>query len=216
MIDRVRDWGNIFTGNTGFNIAKSLLSHGRVTLITSNAQHRDQATSLGMATEAFGSHAELMTILENCVTRETFDAIFMTAAVADYTPNGAFAVLDRKPLPDGTEQWIVRSAQAGKVKSNHAHIAFLGKQTEKIVDRFRRDWAYKGLLVKFKLEVGLSADQLIEVGKKSRVASDADYLIANTLDMVQGTAAGAYLISKTGERFIPRDQLASTCAALVG
>jgi phosphopantothenate-cysteine ligase/phosphopantothenoylcysteine decarboxylase/phosphopantothenate--cysteine ligase len=216
LIDRVRDWGNIFTGNTGFNIAKALLPYGHVTLITSNAQHRDEAQALGMTTEAFRSHADLMKILESRVTGQSFDAIFMTAAVADYVPDGAFAVLDRKPLPDGTEQWIVQPAQAGKIKSNHAQVAFLGRQTEKIVDRFRRDWAYKGLLVKFKLEVGLSADQLIEVGKKSRVASDADYLIANTLDMVQGTAAGAYLISREGQRFIPRDDLASACAALVG
>ena len=30
MIDRVRDWGNVFTGNTGFAIAQALAAHGEV------------------------------------------------------------------------------------------------------------------------------------------------------------------------------------------
>ena len=54
------------------------------------------------------------------------------------------------------EQWVVRDVQAGKVKSTHPQIAVLGEQTEKLVDLFRTEWAHKGLLVKFKLEVGIA------------------------------------------------------------
>ena len=39
-------------------------------------------------------------------------------------------------------------------------------------------------LVKFKLEVGLSREELIRVAEASRKSSGADYLVANTLDMV--------------------------------
>ena len=60
-----------------------------------------------------------------------------------------------------------------------------------------------------------SADELLKIGRTSRIASDADYLIANTLNMVEGDRAGAYLISDTGEEFIPRADLAKRCAALV-
>ncbi len=215
MIDRVRDWGNIFTGNTGFAIAQALAGNGAVDLLTSNLAHVDRAPAAGITAAAFRSHADLMKLLKDRVTSTRYDAIFMTAAVADYAPAGSFAVLDRKKLPDGTEQWIVRDIHAGKIKSNHDAIAILGKQTKKIVDCFRAEWGYKGLLVKFKLEVGLSASQLIEVGRRSRIASGADYLIANTLDMVQGASAGAYLISDTGEEFVPRAQLAARCARLV-
>lgn len=215
MIDRVRDWGNIFTGNTGFNIARALQSRGNVELLTSNLAHVEQAAAMRMSVSSFRSHAELMSLLESRVTNNVYDAIFMTAAVADYQPAGAFAVLERRDLGDGREQWVVQGAQAGKIKSNHAHIAFLGEQTEKIVDRFRRDWGFKGTLVKFKLEVGLTKDQLLAVGRASRVASDANYLVANTLDMVEGDHAGAYLISPDGERFIPRAELAAVCAGLV-
>lgn len=215
MIDRVRDWGNIFTGNTGFNIAKALHGRGHVELLTSNLAHLEQAAAMGMGVASFRSHADLMSLLESRVTGTAYDAIFMTAAVADYRPAGAFAVLERRDLGDGREQWVVQGAQAGKIKSNQAEIAFLGQQTEKIVDRFRRDWGFKGMLVKFKLEVGLTKDQLLAVGRASRVASGADYLVANTLDMVEGANAGAYLISPEGERFIPRAELAGACADLV-
>ncbi len=215
MIDRVRDWGNIFTGNTGFNIARALQSVGHVDLVTSNQQHIEQAAAMGMNAMGFRSHADLMSLIESRVAGVVYDAIFMTAAVADYAPAGAFAVLDRKPLADGTEQWIVQNVQAGKIKSNHAQLAFLGQQTDKIVDRFRRDWNYRGLLVKFKLEVDVDRAQLLTVARASRVASDADYLIANTLDMVQGDQAGAYLVSPIAEEFVPRDQLAARCVELV-
>ena len=40
MIDRVRDWGNIFTGNSGYEIAKALAeAGGDVDLLTSNRSH---------------------------------------------------------------------------------------------------------------------------------------------------------------------------------
>jgi phosphopantothenoylcysteine synthetase/decarboxylase len=215
MIDRVRDWGNIFTGNTGFAIAKSLHGIGHVDLMTSNLAHIEQAAALGMNAIAFRSHADLLSLLESSMSRTSYDAVFMTAAVADYRPAGAFAVLERTDLGDGREQWVVQSAQAGKIKSTHTHVAFLGQQTEKIIDHFRRDWAFKGTLVKFKLEVGLGKDELLAVGRASRVASSADFLIANTLDMVEGENAGAYLISEKGERFVPRHELARVCAELV-
>ena len=43
------------------------------------------------------------------------DAIFMTAAVADYQPVRAFAVIERKQMDDGRESWIVQDVHAGKV-----------------------------------------------------------------------------------------------------
>jgi len=215
LIDRVRDWGNIFTGNTGFSIAKALAPLGDVDLLTSNATHAADAASAGIAAAIFRSHADLSAALENLLARQTYDAIFMTAAVADYRPAGAFAVTARVKNADGTETWTVRDAGAGKVKSDFPAVAFLGERTEKIVDRFRRDWGHRGLLVKFKLEVGLDADALLAVAEKSRKASGADYLVANTLDMVNGDRAGAYLLSDGVHEWVPRGELPARCAKLV-
>jgi phosphopantothenoylcysteine synthetase/decarboxylase len=218
MIDRVRDWGNIFTGNTGYAIARALTPLGQVDLLTSNRAHVAQAEADGIHAAPFTSHADLKEALGTLLARQKYDAIFMTAAVADYAPAGVFQVVDRKPAAaDGTETWTVRNVQADKVKSTFSNIAVLGQPTEKLVDRFRGEWKHTGLLVKFKLEVGVAPDELIRIGQASRRASGADYLVANTLDMVtggEGGRAGAYVLSETGYEFVPRPHLAAWLAEI--
>ncbi len=258
MIDRVRDWGNIFTGNTGYAIAKALAEKGDVDLLTSNAAHvrgvalaSTLASGVGNAAEKCGegnpanrtgacnpadtngvanpadaglphpihaspfkSHAELRGALSALMARQKYDAIFMTAAVADYRPVATYEVISRDTGKEGEglEHWVMKNVQAGKVKSNHSLIAVLGEQTEKLVDLFRNQWKYAGLLFKFKLEVGIEKNRLLEIGRASRLASGADYLVANTLEMVEGEGAGAYLISENGEEFVARGDLAGRLA----
>ena len=52
----------------------------------------------------------------------------------------------------------------------------------KIIDRIRAEWGFHGLLVKFKLEVGLSPQQLVAIAEKSRLQSAADLMVANLYD----------------------------------
>lgn len=221
-IDQVRDWGNIFTGNTGYSIALAVADRAEVDLLTSNQTHlrevaEKRQTNHPIHASGFTSHGELKGALAALMARNRYDAIFMTAAVADYQPNGVYAVLERTPtLAAGEERWLVRDVQAGKVKSTHQQIAVLGNQTEKLIDLFRTTWKHEGLLVKFKLEVGISKDELIRVGQASRKSSGADYLVANTLDMVGGQNAGAYLLSDAGEEWVQRDQLPQRLVKLLG
>jgi phosphopantothenoylcysteine synthetase/decarboxylase len=217
-IDRVRDWGNVFTGNTGYAIARALAEIGEVDLLTSNRNHVAQASAEGggrIRASGFTSHAELRGALAALMTRGRYDAVFMTAAVADYRPAGVFEVVERVPGEGGGETWQVRDVAAPKVKSNHARIAILGEPTEKLVDLFRTEWGHTGLLFKFKLEVGVGREELLRISRASRVASEANYLVANTLDMVEGPDAGAYLISDDGEEFVARAALAGRLAELV-
>lgn len=209
-IDDVRDWGNIFTGNTGLAIARALSAVGEVDLLTSNRQHladieREAGRLRGIG---FTSHADLRSLLAEQMKRQRYDGVFMAAAVADYQPVRTYRVAEREILADGRERWIVQDVQAGKVGSSYERIAILGERTEKLVDLFRSQWGYVGLLVKFKLEVGRSREQLLDIGRRSRAASGADYLVANTLDMVTGDGAGAFLISAGGEAWVPRGHLA--------
>lgn len=216
MIDRVRDWGNIFTGNTGYAIARALAARGDVDLLTSNRQHVASASADGINASAFTSHAELRGALSAMLARQAYDAVFMTAAVADYRPAGVYQVVQREQAQaDGVERWTVRSVQAEKVKSTHGRIAVLGEPTKKLVDLFRTEWGHRGLLVKFKLEVGVDTAELLRIGEASRRASGADYLVANTLEMVDGAAAGAYLLSDGGSEFVPRGELPQRLLALV-
>src|SRR4029078_735865 len=85
MIDAVRDWGNIFTGNTGFAIANAIAEHGKVDLVTSNAQHLAALAAANRPFPILGSsfktHADLRGVLGSMLARHKYDAIFMTAAV---------------------------------------------------------------------------------------------------------------------------------------
>lgn len=221
-IDHVRDWGNIFTGNTGLAIAQALAAIGQVDLLSSNRSHLAQVadaegTKHRIIGSAFGSHAELKGALAALLSRNRYDAIFMTAAVSDYRPVRAFSVIERMvDVQDAArERWLVQDVQAGKVKSTHKLIAILGEPTEKLVDLFRTEWGYRGLLIKFKLEVGIGAEELLRVAELSRVSSGADYLVANTLEMVNGPAAGAYLMREGGHEWIARGALAGRMVELV-
>ena len=219
-IDEVRAWGNIFTGNTGYAIAKALARHGAVDLVTSNAVHLAEAAAqaggaAGVRGVGFTSHADLKQVLTGLVPGSDYRAIFMTAAVADYRPQRMYEVVERQEGPGpGAERWVVRDVQAGKVSGSYRQIAILGERTEKIVDLFRSAWGHRGLLFKFKLEVGLTVAQLLAVGRTSRQASGADFLIANTLDMVAGAHAGAWLIGADGEEWVARAELAERLAEL--
>jgi len=220
-IDRVRDWGNVFTGNTGYQIARALAEAGPVDLVTSNRDHQRELASASpddrLRAIAFASHGDLRQSLAALLATHRYDAVFMTAAVSDYAPERAYQVIERTIDPaDATrERGVVRDAQAGKVKSTFEELAILGRRTVKIVDLFRSEWNYRGILVKFKLEVGIDRSALIAVGQSSRRASGADFLVANTLDMVEGQGAGAFLLSDAGDEWVPRADLPERLRRLV-
>ena len=219
-IDEVRVWGNLFTGNTGLAIALELAKHGHVDLLTSNPDHVEQVAdaaelSCGMTASAFQTHADLRGLLADNMAREKYRAVFMTAAVSDFRPAGVVEIVSRQPLPGGGEQWTVRDVQSPKVKGNYAEIAVRGGRTEKLVDLFRTEGGFGGLRVKFKLEGGIDAERRLEIGRASRAASGADWLVANTLEMTVGPSTGAFLIGPDDQaEFVARSELAGRLARL--
>src|ERR1035437_5950626 len=102
-IDEVRDWGNIFTGQTGLDVALALLDLGDVTLLTSNVKHAEAYDGFygkgGMlGAEVFATHAELLDLLqERMPSGDRVDAVAMSAAVSDYRPIGSYRVVARQP-----------------------------------------------------------------------------------------------------------------------
>ena len=78
---------------------------------------------------------------------------------------------------------------AGKVKSDEPELWLRLVKTPKLVDMIRSDWSYRGILVKFKLEVDIDEAELLKVAEKARLHSGADWMVANTLD---GAADWAY------------------------
>ena len=215
-IDDVRYWANIFTGNTGLQIALAMRDLGHVTLLTSNQDHLARFGPGGADHDArltvnpFVTFGDLDLALAKIVCSQSFTAVFMTAAVSDYQSAGAYCIESSRLIPGSNPprlEWIVRDIQKSKIASHYNDIAFAGTRTPKLIDKFRREWNFRGLLCKFKLEAGISEEELMAKAQASRIHSQADVIVANTLEMVQGAHPAAYIIDAAGCQRVTREAL---------
>jgi phosphopantothenoylcysteine synthetase/decarboxylase len=203
-IDRVRCITNVFTGRTGTRIA--LHSHERghaVLLLTSHpevvADLRGQALQPERWTVLpYRTFNDLRERMAEAVASARLDAVIHCAAVSDYRTAGVYAPAANTRFEPATGRWESTSDQApsladraaSKVKSSEPELWLRLVRTPKLIDCLRREWGFRGILVKFKLEVEVSAERLLEIAEPSRCQSGADLMVANTLD---GAESWAYL-----------------------
>jgi phosphopantothenate-cysteine ligase/phosphopantothenoylcysteine decarboxylase/phosphopantothenate--cysteine ligase len=201
-IDRVRAITNIFSGRTGAGIAARAFDRGHsVTLLTSHPEVLDgipssrQREEPGFHVRVYRTFDELASEMEKQVRGGGFDAVIHAAAVSDYRVAGVFTNRDGQ----------FEDASAAKVKSSHSELWLKLVPTPKLVDKIRTEWSFDGVLVKFKLEVGLSDAELREVAERARLHSRADLMVANTLESMQDWAL---LGGAEGYEKVPRGELA--------
>jgi len=201
-IDRVRVVTNIFTGRTGADLARTAWMRGhRVTILTSHpellADLPDPAndSERRVTVLPYTTFDDLAGLLQSEVRKTKFDALFHSAAVSDYLSAGVYAPALGTVFNARTRQWdcngvapTLAEHKAGKVKSSEPELWFRMVRAPKLVDRLRTPWGFAGLLVKFKLEVGLTEAELLAVAEKSRLQSNAELMVANTLDDAKHTA----------------------------
>jgi phosphopantothenate-cysteine ligase/phosphopantothenoylcysteine decarboxylase/phosphopantothenate--cysteine ligase len=193
-VDRVRCITNIFSGRTGARIAARAFDRGHtVTLITS---HPETMAALPAARpraspewclRPYRTFDELDTAMGEEIAAGKFDVVIHAAAVSDYRVAGVFT------RHDGEFQ----DASAGKVQGSHPELWLKLTPTPKLVDKVRSAWGFSGVLVKFKLQVGMSEAELLEVAERARLHSAADLMVANTLEgmhewAVVGAGEGGY------------------------
>jgi phosphopantothenoylcysteine synthetase/decarboxylase len=218
-IDRVRCVTNIFTGRTGTHIALFAHTIGHdVCLLTSYppvvaGMVAESPTSDRWAVCPFQTFDDLHRKLEDAIRSGRFDAVIHCAAVSDYVAGGIFAPTSSTHFDTATGHWTstgdvpaLVNRHAGKVKSNEPELWLRLVRAPKLIDLIRREWSFNGVLVKFKLEVGIDEATLLEIAERSRRQSDADLMVANTLE---GKATSALLgpVNGTYKR-VSRDELA--------
>jgi phosphopantothenoylcysteine synthetase/decarboxylase len=192
-IDRVRGITNVFTGRTGAGIAAHAAQHGHaVTLLTSHPEALEQFGPVpGCDVRRYRTFDELAERLEALARGGGFDAIVHCAAVSDYRPAGVYAPAPGTRFDPAAARWLTADNEvspvlvdraAGKVKSDEPELWLRLERTPKLIDALRRDWGFAGVLVKFKLEVGLTEEELLAVAERSRRQSGADLMVANTLE----------------------------------
>jgi len=191
-IDKVRVVTNIFGGRTGEHIALKAAEAGwQVMLLSSNPGGESPRPEWVLERRRFKTFDELAELMEIEVREGGYDAIVHSAAVSDYRPAGAYVLgPDGRPVPLATE-----GPDAAKIPSSHNELFIKLVPTFKIVDRIRKPWGFKGKLVKFKLQVGMTDERLIEIARRSIVQSDADLIVANCLEWSQ---VRAYVIDRNG------------------
>lgn len=203
-IDRVRCITNIFSGRTGAAIAVAAHDRGHdVTLCTSHPEVIDvmpagrPRSATDWRVEKYRTFEDLESLLASSVPGGGFDAIVHAAAVNDYHVVGTFARVG--------EEFV--DVSAGKVKGHHADLWLHLKPAPKLIDKFRSDWNFAGKLVKFKLEVGATDEELLAISEKSRMHSSADLMVANTLE---GMRDWAFVGAGDSYRKIARAELAAS------
>jgi phosphopantothenate---cysteine ligase (CTP) len=199
LIDRVRAITNIFTGRTGASIALAAHRRGHtVTLLTSHPDTVADATPGQRWTlRSYKTFEDLQSLMEETVRAGGFDVVIHSAAVSDYRADGVFSPAPGTEFRQADGCWVnptgaprMEDRAAGKVKSDVPELWLRLVRTPKLVDRIRTDWGFRGVLVKFKLEVGVGDEELLQIAERSRRQSNADLLVANTLE---GAGSWAYL-----------------------
>jgi phosphopantothenoylcysteine synthetase/decarboxylase len=214
-IDRVRCITNIFTGRTGAGIARCTWERGHtVTLLTSQPEVAEAPVSERWAMLRYSTFADLRDLMAELVRGGGLDVVIHCAAVSDYLAGGIYSPAEGTHFRSESGRWESEDAAgpmlidraAGKVKSDEPELWLRLVRAPKLIDCIRRDWGFRGLLVKFKLEVGVSDEQLLAIAERSRIHSGADLMVANTLE---GASEWAFLGPLDGTyRRVERRELA--------
>jgi phosphopantothenoylcysteine synthetase/decarboxylase len=218
LIDRVRCLTNVFTGRTGAQLA--LRAHERGHAVTLHTSHPDVVAELHggplrsdrWSVWRYRTFDELHELMRGAIQPGGLDVVIHSAAVSDYLSGGIYAPAPETRFDPGSGLWsgsppALLDRAAGKVKSDEAELWLRLVRAPKLIDRVRTDWGFRGVLVKFKLEVGIDEARLLEIAERSRRQSSADLMVANTLE---GAATWAVLGPLgDGYRHVARRDLAT-------
>jgi phosphopantothenoylcysteine synthetase/decarboxylase len=196
-IDKVRCLTNVFSGRTGASLA--VHAHGRghtVTLLTSHPEAVLPLWTDGLPQDTrwqqipYSTFDDLQDLMSRHIGAGRLDTVIHSAAVSDYLAAGVYAPRAGTRFDPERATWrtdgdvvpALVDRAAGKVKSDEPELWLRLVRAPKLVDRIRADWGFHGLLVKFKLEVGVDDDRLLRIAEVSRAQSRADLMVANTLE----------------------------------
>ncbi len=194
-IDRVRCITNVFTGRTGARLALHAGERGHaVTLLTSHPEViPDLSGGAEPPPERWAVHKyvtfdDLRRLLAAAIPGG-LDVIVHCAAVSDYLIAGVYAAAPDTRFRPEDGRWAAEHGAptlldraAGKVKSDEPELWLRLVRAPKLIDLMRADWGFRGILVKFKLEVDVDDERLLDIAERSRVQSGADLMVANALE----------------------------------
>ncbi len=174
-IDRVRVITNIFSGRSGCIIARESRQMGAKVKLLLGPGRPNLPTSFFKGIKVIKYHYfdELLNIIKYELTNAHYDAVIHSAAIADYMP---LRPQVNKKIPSGKNKFIIKL-----------------KPTVKIIKLLKK-WDPDIFLVQFKLEIGKKKDELIRIGYQSMRKNNADLIVVNDLDKMDGYKHEAFII----------------------
>jgi phosphopantothenoylcysteine synthetase/decarboxylase len=197
-VDAIRYLTNFASGSLGLFLAREAAAAGaqvRV-LLGPGRICPTEADRRRLEIVDFVTFDDLHRLVRGSLGEDRFDALLHTAAVADYRP----AEVRPVKTPSGASEWLLRLVPLPK-----------------IVDEVKA-LAPRILLVKFKLEVGRSRDELLRIAAASRARSDADLIVANDRAQLAADRHPAILMDGGGvlAETVTREELAAALLGEVG
>jgi phosphopantothenoylcysteine synthetase/decarboxylase len=196
-IDQVSFIDNIFEGTTGTRIAEYFHRQGHIVWLLTSHPHL-LGTARPTETITFSTYDGLEVIMEEAITHAGFDIVIHSADVSDYRVAGTYQRVGNTAEDGKRLAMVVEELDnTGKIGSNHPELWLRLTPTAKLIDKIRKDWGFKGTLVKFKLQVGMSDTELIRIASESLAKSKANFIVADTLEDL---TAKAFIISAKSEK----------------
>lgn len=192
-IDRVRGITNHSTGHLGKIIAEQFLGKGHeVTLVTTKQAVKPQKQD-NLDIRIISNVNSLIETLKPLV--ETHEILIHSMAVSDYTP---VYMTDLNELKETSSPALLLNKinKENKISSDADYQVLFLKKNPKVISLVKQ-WNPKIQLVGFKLLVGVSPEELINVARKSLEKNQAELIVANDLNDITQEQHIAYLIDKT-------------------
>ncbi len=188
-IDKVRVISNTATGENGIILAEELIKRGAlITLLLGPVNTRELSKKIKLIRFTFFDQLKNTVIKE--LKGEKYDCLVHSAAVSDYKPE---KILEKK-VSSGATSWQIKLIPTPKI------INLIKKTVPGI------------FLVGFKFEPGVSKNNLLKEAKLLQRKTDANLIVANTLN--KSNQYRAYIIDskKTLGSFASKKSL---CLGLV-
>ena len=191
-IDAVRGITNHSTGTLGKYIAELFLNNGHeVSLVTTKSAVKP-AENPNLKVYIVDNVATLMDTLKPLV--KTHQVLIHSMAVSDYT-FVYMTDLCEVEKSDNIAQLLTKKNTENKISSKSDYQVLFLKKTPKLISLVK-DWNPLIQLIGFKLLVGVTKEELLNVARESLQKNKASYILANDLTEITPNQHHAFLLSE--------------------
>lgn len=215
----------MFTGRTGAQLAQVAWERGHtVTFLTSNPERLPELPADAGLSERrlqpiiYTTFDDLAAIVQQHVKTRSIDIVVHAAGATDYLVAGSFSPELGTYFNSRTKEWESRGKPkmieqpVDRINSAEPELWVRLVRSPRLIERVR-DWGYRGLIVRFAIEVAKSDGELRGAAEFTRKQSGADLIVASTMESLTHWS----LIGPVDGRYerVPRREIADRLMLLI-